>query len=465
MTDYEFREIGELSDAIKTGAVSPVEITEQMLARAASLNPRFHAYQEITAGTALEQAREAEREIRAGNYRGSLHGIPLAVKDNIDVAGVATTNGLKINDNFVPRIDSSVVRKLKTAGAVLLGKLAHTEGAFAEHRPDTDPPVNPWDEDQWVGASSSGPGSAVAAQMCYAALGSDTGGSIRFPCAVNNLTGMKPTWGRVSRFGVRENSASMDHIGPMARSAADVAIVLEAIAGSDPYDPTASRHEVPSYQDRLAGDVRGLRIGIDRQYAFGNVDPDTVRAIEDALEVFCERGAVVSEIALPDSRAIVADWLPLSGVEMASAHLASYPSRASEYGQVLRGLIELGHGQTGIEYFQRTMRRTAFRAQMAEVYEGVDAVIVPTISPCAPTLKEMDTLGEGADDLPNLVRFTAPSNMTGNPAMIIPGGFTVDGWRPLSFQLIGRHFEEDLILRLAHAYQQETDWHLMHAQI
>src|SRR5882757_5674993 len=237
----------DVAQQLHSGNLSPVELTDAVLDRIEELDGRLHSYSLVTSDLARAQARKAEAEIASGHIRGPLHGVPIAVKDNCDVAGVPTTNGLAVNDAKVANADSTVVARLRHGGAVLLGKLQQTEGAFAQHRPDITPPLNPWSAKYWPGASSSGPGVAPAAGLCFGALGTDTGGSIRFPAAANNLAGLKPTWGRVSRHGVFENSASMDHVGPMTRTVADAAAILAVLAGPDPLDPTTSIHRVPDY--------------------------------------------------------------------------------------------------------------------------------------------------------------------------------------------------------------------------
>ncbi len=268
MTDdaLPYRSLTEVAGLIRSGALSPVEVTRTILERIERLEPQLHSYATVTAELALEQARQAEGEIQSGRYRSALHGVPIAVKDLCFTKGIRTACGTTILADWQPEIDATVVERFRTAGAVLLGKLQMTEGAFADHHPQIARPRNPWHPDHWAGASSSGSGAATAAGLCYGSLGSDTGGSIRFPSAANGVTGLKPTWGRVSRYGVFPLSDSLDHIGPMARSAADCAALLGVIAGADANDPTTLTAPVPDYLAGLAEGVlgaRGLRIGID----------------------------------------------------------------------------------------------------------------------------------------------------------------------------------------------------------
>src|SRR6185436_20321849 len=263
--------------------------------------------------------------------RGPLHGVPIAVKDLCNTAGIATAAGMAIHKNHVPARDATVVARLKAAGAVLLGKLQMTEGAMSTHHPSIAPPVNPWGEALWPGVSSSGSGVATAAGLCFGSLGSDTLGSIRFPSAMNGLTGLKPTWGRVSRAGVFALAESLDHIGPMTRSAADAAAMLGAIAGVDPDDPTALQDPVPDYLANIGRGVREIRIGIDRALNAAGADQDMVRVSEEACAALARLGAVVRDVAFPSPDEVARDAVLLCAIEAAVAHEATYPSRAAEY--------------------------------------------------------------------------------------------------------------------------------------
>jgi amidase len=460
----EYLELSDVAERIRARQLSPVEVTEAVVSRVEQLDPKLHCFARLTPEIALEQARRAEGAIAAGEYLGPLHGIPIAVKDNCDTKGIPTTNGLALFDDRIPAEDATVVRRLREAGAVLIGKLQHTEGAFAEHRPDIEIPLSPWDEELWVGASSSGSGVATAAGLCFASLGTDTGGSIRFPCAANNLVGVKPTWGRVSRFGVFENSASMDHVGPMTRSARDAASVLRVLAGQDARDPTSSYLPVDDYPLDLQGDPTNLVVGVDPGYALEGVDDAAAGCVAEAVDVLRSLGVKVIEVSFPDTSSVVTDWLPLSGVEMATAHLATYPSHKESYGPALRGLIELGRSRTGIDYFQRTMRRLEFQGQLNALFGSVDIVITPTQAKTAPTVLDMSSLGDEPEGLLDLVRFTAPNDLSGHPAIALPGGVT-DAGHPVSFQLLAAHFAEGKLFRMAHAYQSATTWHKRHPEV
>jgi amidase len=463
-SDIHFLEATELGARIRSRAISPLEATRAMLDRIEALNPALKAYALVTPELALEQARQAEQEIGDGRDRGPLHGVPIAVKDNIFTKGIVTTNGMAIRRDARPDHDATVVTRLREAGAILLGKLQHTEGAFAEHHPTVAAPVNPWNADLWSGASSSGSGVATTAGLCFGSLGTDTGGSVRFPCDVNGLTGMKPTYGRISRYGVCENSPTMDHVGPMARSVADIAAMLGAMAGRDENDPTSSFEPTPDYMASLGGDVIGLRVGVDRTYNGDGVDPLVVAATEDAIETMRGLGARVIEVSIPNPHEAIMDWMPHSAIEMAVAHEATYRSRKDEYGPVLSGMIELGLSQSAVQYQKYILRRNDFRGRLAALFQEIDVLAIPTFASPAPTIARMAALGEEQDSIQRLIRFTAPFDMSGNPTIILPSGFTPAGY-PMTFQLVGGYFAESLLLRAGAAFQSATDWHRRHPAI
>jgi len=293
------RTLTGLSEQIRTKSISPVEVTHHLLDRISEYDRSLASYITVTADPALKQASVAEKEICSGRWRGPLHGVPIALKDLISKKGVATTAGMSLYKAHVPDFDATVVERLSQAGAVFLGKLKTTEGALFNHHPSIVPPRNPWNIDYWPGASSSGPGVAVAAGLSFAALATDTGGSIRVPSGCCGLTGIKPTWGRVSRFGVFPLANSLDCVGPIARSAMDAAAILGVIAGSDPSDPTTLKVSVPSYLNRLEDDIRGLRIGINRSFATEGVHAEVANALIETEATFIGLGADVREIAVP----------------------------------------------------------------------------------------------------------------------------------------------------------------------
>jgi amidase len=457
-TDLHYLELTEVAHLIQTRKLSPVEVTEAMLDRIAAVDGRLHSYALVTSELAMEQARRAEEEISRRRYRGALHGVPIGIKDLCYTKGIPTAAGMPIHRNFRPTFDGTVVKRLYDAGAVCVGKLQLTEGAFADHHPDVTVPVNPWHPDHWSGASSSGSGVATAAGLCYASIGSDTGGSIRFPCTANGVTGLKPTWGRVSRYGAFELAASLDHLGPMCRSAADCGIVLGAIAGADPNDPTATQKPVPDY---LAGDDRsldGVRIGVDERYIGDGVEPFMLRSTQEAIRVLTGLGAQIVQVRFPDVDQILRDWLPHCAVETAVAHEATFPSRRSEYGPGLSGLIDLARGVSATAYQKILLRRRDFAGRVAAVFQSVDLLAIPGQFIASPTIAQMATLGQDPNAFIALTRFTSPFDMTGSPAITLTSGFTPKN-TPVSFQLVSRHWDEALLVRAGRAYQRETTWH------
>ena len=458
MDELAFLEISELARLLASRKVSPVELTEGMLRRIERLDPGLKSYALVTPELALEQARSAEQMIGRRQILSQLHGVPIGIKDLCYTRGIATAAGMPMHSDFVPTYDATVVRRLREAGAVVLGKLQLTESAFADHHPDIAPPVNPWHRDYWSGASSSGSGVATAAGLCFGSLGSDTGGSIRYPAAANGLSGLKPTWGRVSRYGCYELAASLDHIGPMCRSATDAAIMLGAIAGSDPDDPTALLDPVPDYLASDDGSLRGVRIGFDERYALDGVDETTHRAVLAALNTVRDLGAAIVSIRFPDVASALADWAPNCAVETAVAHAATFPSRRAEYGPGLAGLIDVGLALSGLEYQRILLRRMAFRGRAVAALTGVDAMLVPAQHIAAPTVAGMATLGRVPAEMAALIRYSAPFDMSGQPSLTLPAAFTAAGL-PVGVQFVGRHLGEAAVLRVGRAFQRATQWH------
>jgi len=460
-SDLNYLELTGLSRRIHTREISPVEATTAQLSRIERLDGALKSYAHMMAEAALIQARAAEAQIMRGEVLGPLHGVPIAVKDLCWTEGVPTAAGMTIYRDYRPAEDATVVRRLRAAGAIILGKLQLTEGAYADHHPQIPAPVNPWSAAHWAGASSSGSGVATAAGLCYGSLGSDTGGSIRFPCAANGVTGLKPTWGRVSRHGVFELAATLDHIGPMARSAADCGAMLGAIAGSDSNDPTAVQDPVPNYIAGMTRGLQGLRVGVDGTWNTSRVDRVTVDAVTAALGTVRDLGAEIREVTFPDVDQTVADWFPLCGAEVAVAHEATYPARKSEYGPALSGLIELGRGLAGLDYQKIVLRRIDLCGRVAAIFQDIDLLLVPAQGIASPTTAQLARLGEDAEMLNALIRFTCPFDMTGSPTITLPCGFT-DVGTPVAFQFVGRHLKEEILVRAGHAYQTATDWHRRH---
>lgn len=459
--EIQYLELTELTRRMHAKQLSPVEATQATLSRIAGLDGRLHSYALVLSESALAEARQAEEEISRGDIKGPLHGAPIAVKDLCWMKGVPTAAGMTIHHDDRPPADATVVTRLREAGAIILGKLQLTEGAYVEHHPKITPPVNPWSADHWSGASSSGSGVATAAGLCYGSLGSDTGGSIRFPSAAQGLTGLKPSWGRVSRFGVFELAATLDHIGPMTRSAADAAAMLAAIAGSDANDPTAVQDAVPDYMAALDGGLRGVRIGVDAAWNAAASDAITLQVVNDAVATLRGLGAEIVEIRFPDTARIVQDWFPLCGVETAVAHEATYPARKDEYGPALSGILDLGRALSGMEYQKVILRRNDFRGQVSALFQKIDLLMAPAQGFASPTIEKMSTVGEDAAFMSALLNYTCPFDMSGSPTITLPGGFTPQN-TPVAFQLVGGHLSEAMLCRAGYAFQKATDFHKRH---
>ena len=459
MSELHYLNLTDVARKVQSRELSSVEVTRHMLERIDRLDGKLRSYATVIADIALAQAKEADAEIADGCVRGPLHGVPIGIKDLCATRDAPTHVGSIALRNWNPGIDSTVVARLRAAGAVFLGKLQMTEGAFAAHHPDIAPPVNPWGADYWTGVSSSGSGVATAAGLCFGSLGTDTGGSIRFPSHCCGVTGIKPTWGRVSRADAYPLSDSLDHIGPITHSAADAGVMLGIIAGRDPKDPTSLSAPVPDYLAELDAGITGLRIGFDERDCTEGVDPAVTRMIKDATEVLRNRGAVIKPITFPATTEVVRGWMSLCSVETAIAHEATYPAKASLYGPALAGLIEQGRTTSGMTYAKVQIARQKFAGDLAALFGEVDLILSPSQPYPTPTNAFMEKLGEEEGAIERLLRFTAPHNMSGSPTICLPGGFDANGL-PLGFQLVGPHLGEPILVRAGHAYQQETDWHL-----
>ncbi|HEY0276484.1 MAG TPA: amidase, partial [Paenirhodobacter sp.] len=366
----------EVSALIDSGKASPLEVTQAVLDRIAAIDGSLNSYVTLAADYALRRAEEATAERARGLVRGPLHGVPVAVKDLCETAFAPTSAGMHINANNHSGRNATVVTRLEQAGAVILGKLAMTEGAYSGHHPKMPVPKNPWNEQCWAGASSSGSGAATAAGLCFGSLGSDTGGSIRFPSAANGVTGMKGTWGRVSRHGVFALADSLDHIGPIARTAADCAAMMSVLAGADDNDPTALSAPVPDYLAACGGPIRGMRIGVDRAAIIDDVSADTAAVMSDAIAACEALGAIIVPVTFPFPADAVTQWTVLCAIEVAIAHAATYPSRRDEYGPHLDGLLDMGIKLTGDEVGRAMQWRLVYNGQIARMMQEVDMVLL-----------------------------------------------------------------------------------------
>jgi amidase len=447
----------EVAARIKARELSPIDVTRQMLDRIHALNSSLHAYLAVTDDSAMAEAEQATAELNSGRYRGPLHGVPIAIKDLFHLKDAPTTFGSLAYKDFIAGHDATAVVRLRNAGAVILGRLHLHEGAFGEHHPELPRCLNPWNRDYWPGGSSSGSGAATAAGLCYASLGTDTGGSIRFPSAANGVTGLKPTWGRTSRFGAMPLAESLDTIGPMARNAADAAAVFDVLAGFDPLDPTSLAAPSPNHLASLDGALgaKGFRLGVDDAYLEGGVDDETVTAIRGAVTAFQDLGARIVPVTIPSRDAATRTQIVITDVDAARFHKAKYLANQSAFGPALAGAIERGFACDPTVLVEAYVERDRFRGELAQTFVGLDAFISPVYSVAGLRYDEMFS---HLADLPRLLGFTSPFNVSGSPSLTMPCGMSSVGL-PIGFQLIGPHLSEPALLRAGHAYQQATDWH------
>ena len=464
-TPLHYKTVTQVAELIRAKQLSPVEVTTALLERIDQLDRRLKSYATVMAEQAMMAASKAEEDIVSGGYRGPLHGIPVAVKDLCFTKGIRTMGGSRVLASHIPLFDSTVVARLKSAGAVLLGKLNLTEGAMRGYNPDFDVPVNPWNAERWAGASSSGSGVATAAGLCFGSLGSDTGGSIRFPASACGTVGLKPTWGRVSRYGVLDLAESLDHVGPLTRSTADAGIMLQAISGPDSNDPTCLPVPVPDMLEGLGRGVQGVRIGFDEQYATKDVDPEVGEAVIAAVKVLQGLGAEVVEVELPDMDEYVAAWPVLCSAEAVAAHEATYPSRKDDYGPWFRGWLDKGARVTGAQYAKANNMRAASTGHLRRVFEEIDVLACPSTVEPPHRITSEELYGPMPESRhPRFQRFTVPFDFNGAPTLSVPCGMNAEGL-PLSLQFVGKHLSEPLLCQVGHACEQATRWHTLHPDV
>jgi aspartyl-tRNA(Asn)/glutamyl-tRNA(Gln) amidotransferase subunit A len=454
LTALSLRDAAEL---LRGRKVSPVELTNACLTRIERLNPVLNAFITVTAEQALLDARAAESEIGRGKPRGPLHGIPIALKDLFDTAGVKTTAASAVFADRVPAEDAEVVRRLKQAGAVLVGKLNMHEFAYGDTSAQSHfgPVHNPWDRQRISGGSSGGSGAAVAARLCYGALGSDTGGSIRQPSAYCGIVGLKPTYGLVSTRGVIPLSWSLDHVGPMTRTVADTAILLQALAGYDPRDTNSVDAVPPDYAKVLGQKVSAFRIGIPRAVFFEGVDPEIEQAVNDALQVLRRLTASTRDVELPKYQR-----LPVVGAEAYAFHSPYFTKTPELYKTPTRQRIEGGSRISASEYIEGKRELDRLRREVADVFSTVDLLVTPTAPILPQTVEEAlkDPVVPQPGGVAPSLRNTQPFDIYGLPTISIPCGFSRTGL-PIGLQISGRHLGEPQVLALAHAFEQATEWH------
>jgi amidase len=468
--------ISELQRKIGKGTLSASAVVDSFLSRIERLDPTLQAYSVLWPERARTRASQLDEAQTAGEPVGALHGVPVAIKDLCDVAGEPTRAGTTALGAVPATENSEVVDRLEAAGAIILGKTKMTEGAFVTHHESVEPPVNPWNADRWTGISSSGSGVCVSGGLATAALGTDTGGSIRYPSAACGLTGLKPTHGRVSLRGVFPLADSLDHIGPMAHSTDDAARLFSVLCATDPRDPWSLAHNPSAAtESALVPNVRGIRIGFDIGYCEDGVDPEITRAVRDALDVYRGMGAEIVEFALPSMDEVLAAWVFLGSAEIATAHAETYPNKKEEYGAALAETIETGLSVSGREVARAWKTRLAFSRRLegcfeggsetcpADAPEGLDAIIAPVIPgrfPANTNLSDAASMPEVAIAM----RFTSPFNLSGSPSLTLPCGFDVDA-APIGMQLVGAHRDESRLLALGSSFQSTTDYHRRHPDL
>jgi aspartyl-tRNA(Asn)/glutamyl-tRNA(Gln) amidotransferase subunit A len=461
-TEPALMSLTAVAKAIADKTVSSHEVTRSCLHRIAQWQPRLNAFMALEAEQALKAADEADAALAKGNARGVLHGVPLAHKDMYYEAGKVVTCGSKIRRDFVATTTSTALQRIKDAGTVRLGSLQMAEFAYGPtgHNAHYGPVRNPWNVDHITGGSSSGSGSAVAARLTFAALGSDTGGSVRMPAHFCGVTGLKTTVGRVSRAGAMPLSQSLDTVGPLAQSAEDCALLMGLMAGADPEDPTAVRLPVPDYVAATKGSLKGLRIGVPTAFYVDDLDSEVARVLDETVATLKREGAEIVKVELPDQRQLSSASQLVLAVEAAAFHKRWMIERLEDYSAQVRMRLENGLAVPAITYLEAMRwRGPALSAHNAAV-AGIDAVIAPVSPIPAPTIAESDVGGgSGAEAvIQRLTRFTRPVNYLGVPSLSIPSGFTRSGL-PVGMQLIGRSFDEATLLRIGAAFQRATDFH------
>ncbi len=455
--------LSEAARLVSTKEVSPVELVDACLGRIDSVNDKLAAYIEVYRDGARQVAKAAETMISAGHRLGPLHGVPIALKDNIGLAGLVTTAGSKILEDWRPDVDATVAERLKGSGAIIIGKTNMHEFAWGgtSANPHYGFVRNPWNTDRFPAGSSGGSGAAVAARTCYGALGTDTGGSIRLPSAINGIVGIRPTIGRVSNAGIVPLAWSMDTVGPMARTVEDCALMFNVIAGYDPRDLSSTTIPTVNYTADLNHGVQGLRIGIVSDYFFHHLQAPVHDAVKAALDTLVELGASVIDVAIENIHGNISAQLTVESCEPSTYHQQWLRERPQDYGDDVRLLLEIGELHLATHYLQAQRYRSLLRAEFMDAFKSVDVFICPTLPFTATrigeTLVEIEN-GIEEDMLAAIMQFTGVPSLTGLPSLNVPCGFDPDGL-PIGMQVIARPFDETTLFRVGSAFQQATDFH------
>lgn len=463
MNDIVNLSLTELAGKLKARDLSPIDVVEACLQRIETTEDKLNAFVRVLAECARTEAKQAESEIAGGNWKGPLHGVPVALKDLYDMAGIPTTASSRVRTNWTPDADSAVAANLKNAGAIIIGKVHTHEFAYGAVTPTTR---NPWDPERIPGGSSGGSAATVASGGAFMAVGTDTAGSIRIPSALCGTVGLKPTFGRVSRAGVTSLSWGLDHAGPLTRRVEDAAASLQVLAGFDPRDPGSLDEPVPDFSAGLGESVQGLRVGVPTNYFFDRVDEEVeaaVRAVYGELESL---GVELVEITLPMAEQIMPVEFAIMLPEASTYHRRMLRDTPDLYNDDVRMLLEAGELISATDYIQAQRVRNLIQQAFRELYERVDVIVAPTVTAPAVTAGTQTINWADGSEEPVVMAYTrlaTPANVTGLPSLSVPCGFSKQGL-PIAFQAIGRPMEENTILRLGTAYQQATDWHERHPE-
>lgn len=449
-----------LTDAareLRSKSLSPVELTSSVLQRVASVEEKLNAFTAVLADQAREQAKFAENEMAHGSFRGPLHGIPVAAKDLFNIAGLPTTASSKVRANYIAKNDSTCVKVLADAGAVMIGKTQLHEFAYGVMTPNSR---NPWDTERTAGGSSGGSAAAVAAGECLMALGTDTGGSIRIPSSACGVVGLKPTYGRVSRDGVTSLSWSLDHAGALTRTVSDAALALSVLAGPDSKDPASTRQKPADFTTSLNRGVEGLTLGVPTNYFFDDIDPEVEAATRAAIQLLESNGAVLREIKIPCTAYFMATLFGIIVPEASAYHQEMLRESGDLYTSEVRVLLEAGELVSASQYIKAQRARTVIQHAMRDAFEGLDAIVAPTLPMTAVRLdEELFTLPSGAQTtaMNAYVGHSAAGSLTGLPTLSVPCGFSAAGM-PIGMQIMGRPYDEATVLRIGQNYETSTPW-------
>ena len=455
--------LSEAARLVKAREVSPVELVDASLERIAAVDPQLAAFILVFEKEARQVAKAAEMMVMAGHDLGPLHGIPIALKDNVALRGFPTTAGSKILADWIPDQDATVATRLRQAGAVFVGKLNMHEFAWGgtSDNPHYGTVRNPWNVDRFPAGSSGGSGAAVAARACYGAIGTDTGGSIRLPSAINGIVGIRPTYGRVSNHGIVPLAWSMDTAGPMTRTVEDCALMFGAVAGHDPKDAATGRAAVPDYADGMRSGIEGLRIGFIPGYFFLRLQAPVREAVTGALDVMVKAGAQLVDVDIRNIHGNISAQLTIEAAEPSTWHQRWLRERPDDYGDDVRTLLEVGELLLATHYLQAQRYRSLLRSEFMDAFKRVDVFVCPTLPFTATRIGEMKVViepGQEEEMLSAIMQFTGVPSLTGLPSLNVPCGFDPDGM-PIGMQIIGRPFDEATLFRAGMAYQSATDFH------